>query len=39
MNTEFFVRKHEGKKSLRRFRHRWENSIRMDLREIGWEGG
>jgi hypothetical protein len=26
----------EGKRSLGRPRHRWENGIRMDLREIGW---
>jgi hypothetical protein len=28
----------EGKRPLRRPRHRWEGNIRMDLREIGWEG-
>jgi hypothetical protein len=27
------------KKSLGRPRHRWEDNIKMDLREIGWEGG
>jgi hypothetical protein len=27
--------KPEGKRPLRRPRHRWENGIRMDLREIG----
>jgi hypothetical protein len=26
----------EGKRLLVRPRHRWENGIRMDLREIGW---
>jgi len=31
------IRKLEGQRSLRRPRHRWENNIRMDLREIGWE--
>jgi hypothetical protein len=30
------VRKHEGKRPLGRPRCRWEDSIRMDLREIGW---
>jgi hypothetical protein len=25
-----------GKRSLRRPRHRWEDGIRMDLREISW---
>jgi hypothetical protein len=28
--------KPEGKKPLGRPRHRWEDRIRMDLREIGW---
>jgi hypothetical protein len=28
--------KPEGKRPLRRPRRRWENGIRMDLREIGW---
>jgi hypothetical protein len=26
----------EGKRPLERPRHRWEDGIRMDLREIGW---
>jgi hypothetical protein len=26
----------EGKRPLGRPRHRWEDEIRMDLREIGW---
>jgi len=25
-----------GKRPLGRPRHRWDNNIRMDLREIGW---
>jgi hypothetical protein len=28
--------KSEGKKPLERPRRRWEDGIRMDLREIGW---
>jgi hypothetical protein len=28
--------KPEGTKPLRIPRHRWEDGIRMDLREIGW---
>jgi hypothetical protein len=28
--------KPEGKRPLRRPRRRWEDGIRMDLREIGW---
>jgi hypothetical protein len=32
------TRKPEGKRTLDRRRHRWEDNIRMDHREIGWEG-
>jgi hypothetical protein len=32
------VGKPEGKRSLWRFRHRWEDNIKMDLREMGWGG-
>jgi hypothetical protein len=28
----------EGKIKLGRPRRRWEDNIRIDLREIGWEG-
>jgi hypothetical protein len=31
------VRKLNRKKPLGRPVHRWEDNIRMDLREIGWE--
>jgi hypothetical protein len=30
------MRKPEGKRPLGRPRRRWEDGIRMDLREIGW---
>jgi hypothetical protein len=30
--------KPEGKRPLRRPRRRWVNNIKMDLREIGWDG-
>jgi hypothetical protein len=30
------VRKPKGKRSLGRPRHRCEDGIRMDLRELGW---
>jgi hypothetical protein len=33
------VGKPEGKGPLRRPRRRWEDGIRMDLREIGWGFG
>jgi hypothetical protein len=32
------VGKPGGKRPLGRHRHRWEENIRMDLREIGWGG-
>jgi hypothetical protein len=32
------VRKPEGKRPLGRTKRRWEDNIRMDLREIGWGG-
>jgi hypothetical protein len=32
------VGKPEGMRPLGRPGHRWEDNIRMDLREIGWEG-
>jgi hypothetical protein len=30
------VRKPEVKRPLRRTRHRWEDNIKMDLKEVGW---
>jgi hypothetical protein len=32
------VRKPEGKRPLERSSRRWEDGIKMDLRETGWEG-
>jgi hypothetical protein len=32
------VGKYARKRPLRRTRRRWEDNIRMDLREIVWEG-
>jgi hypothetical protein len=34
----FLVGKTEGKRPLGRSRRRWENGIRMDIREIGLGG-
>jgi hypothetical protein len=28
----------EGRRPLGRPRHRWENSIKMDLQEVEWDG-
>ena len=30
------ARKPEGRRALVRFRHRWEDNIEMDLREVEW---
>jgi hypothetical protein len=35
----FLVGKLDGKRPLERSRRRWEDGIKMDLREIGWGGG
>jgi hypothetical protein len=35
---KIFVGKPEGKRPLGRPRRRWEDKIRMDLKEIGWKG-
>jgi hypothetical protein len=32
------ARKPKGKTPLRRPTHKWEDNVRMDLRDIGWEG-
>jgi hypothetical protein len=32
------VGKSKGKRPLGRPKHRWEDNIKMDLREIGWGG-
>ena len=31
--------KHEGKRLLGRPRHRWEDNIKMDLRQVGCDPG
>jgi hypothetical protein len=35
---KILVGKHEGKRPLGKPRHKWKDNIRMDLREIRWEG-
>ena len=37
--TQGLVGKPEGKRSLGRPRHRWEDNIEMDLQEVGWGHG
>jgi hypothetical protein len=37
MSTRF-VGKHEGKRPLGRLKHRWEDTIKTDYKEIGWKG-
>jgi hypothetical protein len=36
--NKVLVGKREGKRPLERPRRRWEDGIKMDLREIGWGG-
>jgi hypothetical protein len=36
---DFLVGKSEGKRPLVRSCHRWEDGMKMDLKEIGWGGG
>jgi hypothetical protein len=31
-----FVGKPEGKRSLGKHRHRWQDNIKMDIQEVGW---
>jgi hypothetical protein len=40
MRIEYSIldRKPKGKGSLRRSGRRWKDNIRMDFREVGWEG-
>jgi hypothetical protein len=33
------VGKPEGRRPLERPRRRWEDNIKIDLQEVGWEGG
>jgi hypothetical protein len=35
---KILVRKPEGKRPHVRSRHRWEDNVRMDLKETGWKG-
>jgi hypothetical protein len=36
MVYDILVEKPEKKKPLGRLKHRWEDNIKMDLKEIGW---
>jgi hypothetical protein len=35
---KILVGRPEGRRLLRRPRHRWEDNIKMDLQEMGWGG-
>jgi hypothetical protein len=35
---KIFIRNSEVKRPFRRLRHMWKGNIRMDLREMWWEG-
>jgi hypothetical protein len=37
LHTEMFVGKLEGKIPLERPRRKWEDNIKIELREVGWE--
>jgi hypothetical protein len=37
MHTEFLLEKTRREEPLKRPRHRWDDNIRMNVREIGWE--
>ena len=34
---KFLVGQPEGNRPLERPRHRWEDNIKMDLQDVGWE--
>jgi hypothetical protein len=36
LHRGFLVWKPEGKRPIGRFRFRWENNIKIDIREVGW---
>jgi hypothetical protein len=38
MSSKCLVGKSEGKRPLERHIHRWEESIKIDLMDTGWEG-
>jgi len=39
MHTGVSMRKSEGKKALRKDRHRWKDNTEMNLQEVGWGHG
>jgi hypothetical protein len=38
MHIVFWLKNLKRNRPLRSPRHRWEVNVRLDLREIGWEG-
>jgi hypothetical protein len=39
VHTGFSVGRPDGKRTLGRPRHRWEDNITLDLQEVGWGYG
>jgi hypothetical protein len=37
-SSKILIGKPEGKRPLQRPGHRWKDNIKMDLREVGFEG-
>jgi hypothetical protein len=37
INMKFLWEEPEGNRQLGRHRHRWENNIKLDLKDMGWE--
>ena len=38
VHTGFWWGRRDGKRSLGRYRRRWEDNIKMNLQEVGWGG-
>jgi hypothetical protein len=39
MHTKFLVEQHDGNRKLGRSWYKWEDDIKMDLKEIEWTSG
>jgi hypothetical protein len=38
MGNRVLVGRHDGRRSIERPKHRWEDNIKIDLRDVGWGG-